>query len=323
MTENNIHDSKLSLYFPPLERNYTRNENTFYPNKTSLNYHSYNNSSFVYRNNKTKYIDGISPEKDLLKTGALSIYKNVHLFSGNSVKKNISLLKLDNIRHKSFMQLYSNAMKQKTQQHKLQPVDLSSRTQTTTIEQKNYTHHNTNNIEHKTINVSKEHKHNKVVSYLEQSNKNDNSINDDNILPNEPGKDAHNDKCKEFDMIFSNSIKQLAKIKKQKSSNRHFIKNKYTNNTVNEINQTHKRLSYLSGVMNFIYPKVIVFKTVENAKNLLYKKHESNTPLKTQIKSSSIDSNSIYTHKHKHSSLNKIKKLNNNYYLNINNMNFQ
>ena len=87
MTENNIHDSKLSLYFPPLERNYTRNENTFYPNKTSLNYHSYNNSSFVYRNNKTKYIDGISPEKDLLKTGALSIYKNVHLFSGNSVKK--------------------------------------------------------------------------------------------------------------------------------------------------------------------------------------------------------------------------------------------
>ena len=320
MTENNNHDSKLSLYFPPLERNFTRNENTFYPNKTSLNYNSYNNSSFVYKNKKAKYIEGISPEKDILKTGALSIYKNVHLFSGNSVKKNISLLKLDNIRHKSFMQLYSNAMKQKTQQHKLhqQPGDLSSRTQTTTIDQKN--HHS--KTEHKIINLSKDHKHQKVISYLEQNNKTDNSI-DDDILINEPDKVVRNEKCKEFDMIFSNSIKQLAKIKKQKNSSKQFIKNKYTNNTINEINQTHKRLSYLSGVMNFIYPKVIVFKTVENAKNLLYKKNENNTPLQTQIKTSSIDSNSVYTYKHKHNSLNRIKKHNNIYNLNMNNMNFQ
>ena len=265
MNNNNSHNiSGLSSYFPPLQTEITRNIHTCYSTKTC----SYSNSNNT--NKKVKYITYCPNEATLLNKGVTSISKNVHLLSGNNVNKNISLLNEDNTRHKSFMQLYSKAIKNKIHYHQIQhPFDLSSNN--------THTHALTTNVDniHKTYSpqissmsttLSMKHKHKKISSSSSSQ------------MPQDKHEDSSDvqQHCKEFDLIFSNSINHLKKIKKNKQSNKEYIKNKYTNNAMNEITTTHNKLSYLSGVINYIYPKIVLFKTNEYSKNLLYKKHEKN-----------------------------------------------
>ena len=278
---NSSHLSGLSSYFPPLQTEQTRNIHTCYSTKTC----SYNSSNYNNTNKKKKYITHCPHEKTLLKKGVTSISKNVHLFSGNSVNKNISLLNEDNNRHKSFMQMYSKAIKSKIHYHQIQhPFDTSSNN--------THTHALTTNIEHihKTYSpqlssmsttLSMKNKHKKISSSSSSQMPQD---------KNEECSDVQH--CKEFDLIFSNSINHLRKIKRKKQSNKQYIKNKYTNNAMDEINTTHNKLSYLSGVINYIYPKIVLFKTTEYAKNLLYKKHENNNNNVSNVQTCSSSSES-------------------------------
>jgi hypothetical protein len=281
---NNNNLSGLSSYFPPLQSELTRNIHTCYSTKTC----TYSNSNTNNSNKKMKYITYCPNETTLLKNGITSISKNVHLLSGSYVNKNISLLNEDNSRHKSFMQLYSKAIKNKIHYHQIQhPFDLSS----------NYTHThavttNADNV-HKTYSpqlssmsttLSMKYKHKKVSSASTLQ------------IPQDKQEECSDvQHCKEFDLIFSNSINHLKKIKRNKKSSKQFIRSKYTNNAMNEINATHNKLSYLSGVINYIYPKIVLLKTHEYGKYWLYKKHEkkknNNNELNIQTCPSSLECN--------------------------------
>lgn len=269
--------SGLSLHFPPLHPGATRNTNLFYPNQTCKNY--FNNSK-ILKNKSAKNIDDFSSEKLLLKTGSTSSSKNVHLLSAISVNKNISLLKEDNIRHKSFMQLYSNTFKTKKPHH--HPFDLSTHVQAKSIDNHK---NNTLQLSCMSTTISMKHKHKKTSSVPHNKKEESDTLSSININDVQ-----HSLQCKEFDMMFANSVKQLQKIKKRKRSHKHFVKNKYTNNTINEINDTHNKLSFLSGIINYIYPKVVLLKTAENTKKLI-RNQEKNNLSSLQTCQSFVDSN--------------------------------
>lgn len=197
-------------------------------------------------------------------------YSSVHLLTDEHLNKDIIKLRNENEKKFSFLQMYSQHKYSKpVTKNKLNAIKQSSylpnktnytmSTMSTFVNQKNTFNSSNYSIEgnnnRTTLNQDHDAFNNETINNFDQDNNFDTT--------------HHDSKSKEFDMIFKNSIKMLQKIKKQKKKTKKLTSNKYSNCTRKEINEIQNKMSYLNGVINYLYPKIICMKTAENEKNFL------------------------------------------------------
>ena len=197
-------------------------------------------------------------------------YNSIHLLTDEYLNKDIIKLRNENEKKFSFLQMYNQHKYSKpltkNQLNAInQPSFLPNKTNYTLSTMSTFVNHkNTFNSSNYSIEGNY---NNKTAMNQDHDTVNNETINN---FDQENNFNTHHDsKSKEFDMIFKNSIKMLQKIKKQKKTTKKLTSNKYSNCTRKEINEIQNKMSYLNGVINYLYPKIICMKTAENEKNFL------------------------------------------------------
>ena len=188
-------------------------------------------------------------------------YSNIHLLTDENINKDIKKLTKENQLRKTFLQMYTHNKIDKPSEEKKCHFGQT----TLSTFNPNKTNYTLSTAYKNTINTSYSIDNHNVNKGANDDTINNFDQNNTSILKTRTNQ-VQSPKEKEFDIIFKNSIKMLQKIKKEKKTTKKFTPNKYTNNTVNEINEIQNKMSYLSGVINYIYPKIVSLKSHENEK---------------------------------------------------------
>lgn len=180
-------------------------------------------------------------------------YDNIHAFNDNNLRNTITSLKSQNATTTTFLNVYQLHNISKTKRNSL------GLTYTDTFYESISTPSTKNTFNSKTTPKSVLKKFTLTVS---NTNKNTRCTTEENVVNEQDNSGCVYDK--EYDMIFKNSEKKFMHLEKKVNLTADVFKeNKYSQGSIEKFNSIYEKLAFLSGSLNYIYPKLFLMRKKE------------------------------------------------------------